>query len=65
VNANQADANVRTMCRVLGVSASGFYTWRERAPSATTLANAVLSERIRQVHVDSHETYGMPRVRAS
>lgn len=64
MNANQADANVRTMCRVLGVSASGYYAWRDRAPSATALANAVLVERIRQVHADSHHSYGMPRVRA-
>lgn len=64
MNANQADANVRTMCRVLGVSASGYYAWHDRAPSRRTLANAVLTERIRQVHADSHETYGMPRVRA-
>jgi putative transposase len=64
VNAIRADANVRTMCRVLGVSASGYYAWRERVPSATALANAVLTERIRQLHADSHETYGMPRVRA-
>jgi hypothetical protein len=64
VNANRADAKVRTMCRVLGVSASGYYAWRERAPSARTLADAVLVERTRQVHADSYETYGMPRVRA-
>ena len=64
MNANQADANVRTMCRVLEVSASGYYAWRERAPSERALANAVLTERIRQVHADSHHSYGMPRVRA-
>ena len=28
------------------------------------MANAVLSERIRQFHTESHQTYGMPRVRA-
>ncbi len=59
--ANQADLPVRTMCRVLGVSASGFYAWRERAPSQRSIANAVMTERIRQIHQDS---YGMPRVRA-
>jgi putative transposase len=64
VNANQADAKVATMCRVLGVSTSGYYAWRDRAPSARVLADAVLTERIRAVHADSHHTYGMPRVRA-
>ena len=64
MNANQADANVATMCRVLRVSASGYYGWRDRAPSARAVANAVLTERIRQVHAASHQTYGMPRVRA-
>lgn len=47
--ANQADLPVRTMCRVLGVSASGFYAWRDRSPSQRSIANAVMTERIRQV----------------
>ncbi len=62
--ANQADLPVRTMCRVLGVSASGFYAWLDRSPSQRSIANAVMTERIRQVHKDSYESYGMPRVRA-
>lgn len=64
MNANQADAKVATMCRVLGVSTSGYYAWRDRAPSAHALADAVLTKRIRAVHADSYHTYGMPRVRA-
>ncbi len=68
MSANQADANnkisVRAMCRVLGVSASGYYDWLNRAPSARAIANAVLTESIRQAHNDSDETYGMPRIRA-
>ena len=62
--ANQADFNVRTMCRVLKVSAAGYYGWRDRAPSTRCLANAVLTERIREIHHESGESYGMPRVRA-
>jgi putative transposase len=48
----------------VGVSASGYYAWRDREPSARVLADAVLTERIRAVRADSHHTYGMPRVRA-
>ena len=47
----------------IGVSASGYYDWLHRAPSKRTLANAVLTESIRQVHKASDETYGMPRIR--
>ena len=52
------------MCRVLGVSASGYYGWLDRAPSVTAMNNAVLVERIRQAHAESHHIYGMPPVRA-
>jgi putative transposase len=62
VNANQADAKVRTMCRVLQVSASGYYAWRDRAPSQRAIDNAVLTERIRAVHTESDATYGMGEV---
>jgi putative transposase len=61
--ANQADLPVRTMCRALGVSTSGFYAWRDRKPSPRAMANAVMTERIRQIHKDSYDSYGMPRVR--
>ncbi len=67
MSANQADANsagVHAFCRVLGVSASGYYQWLQRAPSARQIANAVMTETIRQVHRESDQTYGMPRVRA-
>ena len=62
--ANQADFPVRTQCRVLGISASGFYAWLERPPSRRTLGNAVMTERIRTIHAESDATYGMPKVRA-
>ena len=68
MSANQADANnnlsVRSMCRVLHVSPSGYYDWLTRPPSARGVANRVLTEAIRKAHRESDETYGMPRVRA-
>jgi putative transposase len=64
MSANQADFAVATMCRVLQVSASGYYAWCGRAPSRRQIANAVLTERIGRIHAESDGTYGMPRVRA-
>jgi transposase InsO family protein len=55
---------VQTSCRVLGVSVSGFYQRRTRAPSARSIRHAWLTEVIRQVHVDSRGTYGARRVHA-
>jgi len=64
VSENQACYPVATMCRVLGVSPSGYYAWRERAPSKRAQANAVLQERIREIHATSDGTYGTPRIHA-
>ena len=50
------------MCRVLKVSKSGFYGWRDRALSARTQADALLSEKIVGIHRYSRETYGAPRI---
>ena len=62
--ASQADFPVDVMCRVLQVSASGFYGWRDRLPCKRVIEDAVMTERIRAVHAESDATYGMPRVRA-
>ena len=52
----------RMMCRLLGVSTSGFYEWVGRAPSARAVANAGLLVRIRESFALSQQTYGSPRV---
>jgi putative transposase len=53
-----------TMCRLLGVSASGYYAWQDRPPSARSAADAVLLEHIREAHAQSYGTYGAPRLHA-
>lgn len=53
------------MCRVLGVSRSGFYASRARArPSPREIRDAELLARIREIHAASRGTYGSPRVHA-
>ena len=61
---NQADYPVQTLCRVLGVSPSGYYAWRSRAAAARSVSDAVLTERIREIHEYSRGTYGAPRIHA-
>ena len=43
---HQAVHPIRVMCRVLGVSASGYYAWEQREPSARERANTQLIVRI-------------------
>ncbi len=52
------------MCRVLGVSPSGYYARRTRPPSARAQADQRLLTRIRAIHVASRGTYGAPRIHA-
>jgi putative transposase len=64
MSAHQAMYPIRTMARVLKVSASGYYAWRSRPASARSTADADLARRIRTIHAGSHGTYGAPRVHA-
>ena len=61
---NQADYPVTTMCRVLGVSPSGYYAWSKRTPSRRAQEDEALSARIRAIHERSRGTYGAPRIHA-
>lgn len=59
---NQAEFDVATQCRVLGLSRSGFYAWLQRPASVRSRRDAVLSEQIRTFHGRSKGTYGAPRI---
>jgi putative transposase len=55
---------VATLCRVLEVSASGYYAWQSRSPSRRSMEDAVLQANIEGIHRRSRATYGVPRVHA-
>lgn len=56
---------VRLMCRVLYVSASGYYAWRSRPESARARANRTLLADVRRLHREHHGRYGSPRMHAA
>lgn len=58
IHAHQQEFRLARMCRVLGVSRSGFYAWGGRKPSARTQANQHLTTRIRVLHQQTREAYG-------
>ena len=49
---------MRTLCRVLAVSRSGFYAWRGRPESQRVRNDRALLAQIAQVHCASREAYG-------
>ncbi len=61
---NRADYPVATMCRLLGVSTSGFYAWLKRPESARARRDAELSDKVEAIHSRSRRTYGAPRIHA-
>lgn len=50
------------LCRVLGVSRSGYYAWLKRPPSERERANQALTVVIQTAYARSRRTYGAPRL---
>ncbi len=55
---------VAAMCRVLGVSETGYHAWRKRPVSARALENARLEVEIKAAHQRTRQTYGPQRLQA-
>jgi len=64
IDAERVNYPVAVLCRMLGVSKSGYYAWRSRPPSERRRQDALLTKKIREIHSRSRETYGYPRVHA-
>ncbi|MFE9976468.1 IS3 family transposase [Streptomyces hirsutus] len=59
--------SVSLMCKVLGVSRSGYYAWRAARPAAEARAGeeTELVTEIRKLHTQSRRAYGSPRITAA
>jgi putative transposase len=64
IAAKKAEHSIKTMCRVLGVSRSGYHAWQARPPSARACEDERLTERIREIHRANRRVYGSPRIHA-
>ena len=59
---NRARYPIAVMCRILGVSPSGYYAWVKRPVCARALMDTALTAEIRAAHAASKGTYGAPRL---
>lgn len=64
IEARRSQHPVSLLCRVLQVSRSGFYAWTSRPPSDRAMADTKLTDTILQIHTDSREIYGAPKIHA-
>jgi len=55
---------IATMCRMLGVSASGYWAWQQRPMSQREKTDRALEAQIGEIHRWSQGTYGVPRMHA-
>ena len=64
IAAHRREYAITTMCRVLEVSVSGYYTWCKRSPSQHSREDARLAEQVKTAFQANRGVYGSPRVHA-
>lgn len=64
IRAEKANFPIAFMCRQLGLSTSGYYTWEKRPAAQRRKGDAELTEKIKSSHCRSRGTYGSPRIYA-
>ena len=58
----KAERSFARLCACAGVSISGYYAWKQRAPSRRQLDDMMILAHIRNQFALSRETYGSPRL---
>ncbi|MEK7817681.1 MAG: IS3 family transposase [Actinomycetota bacterium] len=64
IDEERAHHPVSRIARAVGVTAQGYYAWKQRPPSRRRAFDAHLKDKIRQIHSDTDGTYGAPRIHA-
>lgn len=62
VETHRQEHPVELLCRLLGISRSGYYNWRRRVPSRRQREDAQLIEQIRKEFKANRGVYGRPRM---
>jgi putative transposase len=62
IDAAKKDFPVQRLCKVLGVSQSGYFAWKSRPASRRQREDLVLLAHVRSAFQLSNETYGSPRL---
>ena len=62
IEAEKAVFSVQAMCRVLGVTRSGYYRWRSARVCVRRRTDQKLAARIRAIHSEHRGRYGSPRI---
>jgi putative transposase len=62
IDAKKAEFPINRMCKVLGVSPSGFHAWKDRPACQRQRQDMVLLAHVRSAFKLSNGTYGSPRM---
>lgn len=62
IAAEKARYPIRTLCRCVGLTPSGYSAWAHRGPSRRTCGDLELLDRLRVVHARHRQLYGRPRL---
>ncbi|MGB7414559.1 MAG: IS3 family transposase [Thermosynechococcaceae cyanobacterium] len=65
MDAEKVNYPISLMCKVLKLARSGYYAWVHRKDSPRKQENEILSQQIQQIHQQSRQTYGSPRIHAA
>jgi transposase InsO family protein len=62
IKTNDEQFPVNMMCRMLSVSRSGYYAWKQRPHSGRSQANKLLADDIKRIFDEEKERSGSPRI---